>query len=132
MSLHWLSVAFGLFGGAVLGLCMAPLWMTLLLPMRTVDIWAAGNMRMCAVALALGATLGALHGNGFLPDAFGMLAMAFGGMFVGMFAAALEEAVEVVPVMFDRLSVTADMRFAAAAMAIGKTLGALAAGMMQV
>ncbi|MBR1585713.1 MAG: stage V sporulation protein AB [Clostridia bacterium] len=126
------AVAFGLLGGATLGLCMAPLWMMLQLPMRTVDIFNAGNMKTCAVALTLGATLGTLRLEGALPDLCGIIAMGFGGLFVGMFAASLEEAVEVVPVLFDRLSITADMRFAAAAMAIGKTLGALAAGMMGV
>ncbi len=129
---HALSaVLFGLFGGATLGVCMAPLWMMLQLPMRTADIFDGGTMRQCAVALSIGATLGTLHMEGMLPDAFGILSMLFSGAFVGMFAAALEEAVEVVPVLFDRLSITADMRYAAAAMALGKTLGALAAGILR-
>lgn len=126
------AVCFGFFGGAVLGVCMAPLWMMLQLPIRASDIFEAGSMRLCAWALALGAALGTLRTAGFLPDVFGVAAMGVGGMFVGMFAAALEEAVEVVPVLFDRLSITADMRIAAAAMALGKTLGAVAAGMMGV
>ena len=132
MSLRLISVCFGLFSGCVLGMCMAPLWMTLQLPMRASDIFDAGSMPLCAAALALGAMLGSLRLSGFLPDAAGVFAMLMGGMFVGMFAASLEEAVEVVPVMFDRLSISADMRYAAAAMAIGKTLGALTAGMMGV
>ena len=132
MSIRLISVLFGFFSGGVLGMCMAPLWMTLKLPMRAVEIWDAGTMPMCAVALSLGAMLGSLRVSGFLPEAFGVSAMLMGGMFVGMFAASLEEAVEVVPVMFDRLSISADMRYAAAAMAIGKTLGAVAAGFMGV
>ena len=126
------AIAFGFFGGATLGMCMAPLWMMLQLPMRTADILEAGSMRLCAVALSVGAALGSLRLSGILPDAFGSLAMVFGGLFVGMFAAALEEAVEVVPVLFDRLSITADMRFAAAAMAVGKTLGAVVSALMGV
>lgn len=126
------SIAFGFLGGATLGMCMAPLWMMLQLPMRTADIFRCGSMRLYAAALAMGACIGTLQGAGFLPDLFGIAAMFFGGMFVGMFAAALEEAVEVVPVLFDRLSITADMRYAAAAMAFGKTIGAVCAGMMGV
>ena len=125
------AVFLGLMGGATLGICVAPLWMMLQLPMRTVDICGAGGMRMCAAALAMGAALGSLmHVSGFLPGAVGVLCMGLGGMFVGMLASALEEAVEVVPVLFDRLSITADMRFAAAAMAIGKTAGAVIAGLL--
>ena len=101
------------------------------LPVRTVDIFDCGTMKQCAVALSIGATLGTMHMEGVLPDAFGIFSMIFSGMFVGMFGAALEEAVEVVPVLFDRLSITADMRFAAAAMALGKTMGALAAGILR-
>lgn len=125
------AVLFGLMGGATLGVCMAPLWMMLQLPVRTVDIFDCGTMKQCVVALSIGATLGTLHMEGVLPDAFGIFSMIFSGMFVGMFGAALEEAVEVVPVLFDRLSITADMRFAAAAMALGKTMGALAAGILR-
>ncbi|MBQ9263590.1 MAG: stage V sporulation protein AB [Clostridia bacterium] len=127
-----IAVFFGLLGGSTLGLCMAPLWMMLELPMRVTDIFNAGSMKLCAIALALGATIGTSHLEGFLPDAVGELSMAFGGLFVGMFAAALEEAVEVVPVLFDRLSITTDMRFAAAAMSIGKTIGAITASFMGV
>lgn len=127
-----IGILFGLMGGATLGMCVAPLWMMLQLPMRVSDIFDGGSMRLFAVALAAGATVGTLHGHGMLPDFLGPAAMLLGGMFVGMFAAALEEAVEVVPVLFDRLSITVDMRFAAAAMAIGKTIGAIAAGLMGV
>ena len=126
------AVCLGLLGGATLGICAAPLWMMLQLPMRTVDVCGAGNMRMAAAALTIGATLGSLNAAGCFPLAAGALVMAMGGVFVGMLASALEEAVEVIPALFDRLSVTADMRFAAAAMAIGKTAGAVIAGLMGV
>ena len=126
-----LGVLIGLLGGGTMGLCVAPLWMMLQLPMRAADIFdGSGNMRVYALALTLGATAGTFHGSFFLPQAFGVLALALGGMFVGMLASALTEALEVVPALFDRLSVTADMRFAAAAMAIGKTAGAVIAGLL--
>ena len=126
-----IAVFLGLFGGLTVGICAAPLWMMLQLPMRLTDILEIrADMRLCGLALALGATLGTLRFSGFLPDAFGMAAMALGGLFVGMLASALAEAVEVVPVFFDRLSVTTDLRYAAAAMAIGKTAGVILFGLM--
>ena len=124
------AVLIGLLGGGTLGLCVAPLWMMLELPMRVVDVCDAGSMRMSAAALALGATAGSLGASGCLPLAAGTMAMAIGGIFVGMLASALVEVLEVIPGLFDRLSITADMRFAAAAMAIGKTAGAVIAGLM--
>lgn len=121
----------GLAAGVTLGLCAAPLWMMLQLPMRVTDILGAkGDMRLCALALSVGSALGALSPAGCLPFFLGVAAMALGGVFVGMLAAALTEAVEVIPILFDRLSVTADMRYAACAMALGKTLGAVIAGLI--
>ena len=121
----------GLFGGGTMGLCVAPLWMMLQLPMRVSDVFDAGtNMRVYAVALTLGATMGTFHDSVFLPQALGVAAMALGGVFVGMLASALTEVLEVVPALFDRLSITADMRIAAAAMAVGKTAGAVLAGLL--
>ena len=126
-----IGVLLGLMGGLTVGVCAAPLWMMLQLPMRLTDILdIKANMRLCAVALALGATMGTVHVSGFLPDVFAMTALALGGLFVGMLASALAEAVEVVPVFFDRLSITADMRYAAAAMAVGKTAGVILSGIM--
>ena len=126
-----IEVFLGLMGGLTVGVCAAPLWMMLLLPMRLTDILEVKpNMRMCALALSLGAALGTIHAAGFLPVFFGMLFMALGGFFVGMLASALAEAVEVVPVFFDRLSISADMRFAAAALAVGKTAGVILAALI--
>ena len=125
------AVLLGLMGGLTVGVCAAPLWMMLQLPMRLTDILGVkANMRMCAAALAAGAALGTVHAAGFLPDFVGMAAMALGGFFVGMLGSALAEAVEVVPVFFDRLSITADMRYAAAALALGKTAGVIVYGLM--
>ena len=126
-----MAVLLGLMGGVTVGVCAAPLWMMLQLPMRLTDILnIRANMRLCALALAIGATLGTVHFSGFLPEFLGIAAMVLGGLFVGMLASALAEAVEVVPVFFDRLSIAVDMRFAAAALAIGKTLGVILAAMV--
>ena len=126
-----LQVFLGAMGGVTVGVCAAPLWMMLQIPMRLTDVLdAKTDMRLCGCALAIGATIGTLHIAGFLPLVFGVLVMALGGFFVGMLASALAEAVEVVPVFFDRLSIAVDMRFAAAALAIGKTLGVILAAMV--
>jgi stage V sporulation protein AB len=126
-----LQVFLGAMGGVTVGVCAAPLWMMLQLPMRLTDILnIKANMRLCALALALGAALGAVRLSGFLPECLGMGAMALGGIFVGMLAAGLAEAVEVVPVFFDRLSIAADMRWAALALAIGKTGGVVLAALL--
>ncbi len=125
------AVLLGLMGGLTVGVCAAPLWMMLQLPIRLTDILnIRANMRLCAAALAVGSALGTVHAAGFLPDILGMGAMVLGGMFVGMLGSALAEAVEVVPVFFDRFSITADMRFAAAALAVGKTAGVVVYGLM--
>ncbi len=126
-----LQVFLGAMGGVTVGVCAAPLWMMLQIPMRLTDVLdAKTDMRLCGCALAIGATIGTLHIAGFLPLVFGVLVMALGGFFVGMLASALAEAVEVVPVFFDRLSIAVDMRLAAAALAIGKTLGVILAAMV--
>ena len=122
-----IETGIGLFFGVLLGLSVAPLWMMLQIPMRTCEAAEAGNMRLCAWALALGSTLAALNISGILPDFFGYSALLSGGVFTGMIAAALVEAVEVVPVLFDRLSISVNLHFAAFAIAVGKGIGALIA-----
>lgn len=117
----------GLFYGCVLGLCVAPLWMMLQLPIRIGEIAGIENNRLCGWALAAGASLAALCPMGFFPDMLGYMALGFAGVFTGMIAAALVEAVEVIPVLFDRLSISTDFRFAAFALALGKGTGAILA-----
>ena len=73
----------GLLGGATLGLCVAPVWLMLQLPIRAADtLGASGRMRLYAAALALGSTVGALCPQGTLPDAAGAGAMLLCGAFV--------------------------------------------------
>ena len=124
-----IAIVLELFFGVTLGLVVAPLWTALQIPMRVSDALNAGSMRLCAVALALAAMLGALSPRLGLPETVAVIAMLAGGAFVGMVSAALVEAVEVVPTLYDRLSVTADMRWVAAALMIGKTGGALYASL---
>ena len=120
-----IAVTLGLSFGVTLGLVVAPLWTALQIPMRLSDATDAGSMRMCATALMLGAALGALSPRLNLSEIVAVLGMLGGGVFVGMVSAALVEAVEVVPTLYDRLSVTKDMRWAAVALMLGKTGGAL-------
>ena len=124
----------GVFSGLVLGLCVAPLWMVLKLPMRISDILDAGSMTFCAVALTLGAMLGCLTGVLSLPlsPVPGIAGLLLGGIFTGMLASALTEVLNVIPVLFDRLSITSDMRLAAWVLCLGKMIGALIAGLMEV
>ena len=45
------AVLLGLMGGLTVGVCSAPLWMMLQLPMRLTDIFGIrANMRLCASA----------------------------------------------------------------------------------
>lgn len=122
-----IETGIGIFYGVLLGLSVAPLWMMLQIPMRTCDMTGSGTVRMCAWALVMGSSMAALNVNGILPEILGIVALLIGGIFTGMIAAALVEAVEVVPVLYDRLSISTDMRFAALAIAIGKGIGAFIA-----
>ena len=124
----------GVFSGLVLGLCVAPLWMVLKLPMRISDILDAGSMTFCAIALTSGAMLGCLTGVLSLPlsPVPGIAGLLLGGVFTGMLASALTEVLNVIPVLFDRLSITSDMRLAAWVLCLGKMIGALIAGLMEV
>lgn len=129
-----IAVVQGLFSGTVLGLCVAPLWMVLKLPMRVSDILDAGSMTQCAVALTLGAMLGCMTSLYRLPlgTMTGCAGLLISGIFVGMLASALTEVLNLIPALFDRLRITTDMRLAAWALCLGKALGALIAGLMEV
>ena len=65
-----------------------------------------------------------------LPEVFGVLGLLLGGMFVGMLAAALEEILEVAPVLMRRFrlgDVSTGVRFV---MMLGKGLGAVLAALV--
>ena len=84
-------------------------------------------------AICLGLMLAVLHDMlGFslrLPDVFGAAGMLLGGMFVGMLSAALEEILEVAPVIMRRFrlgNVSTGVRFV---MMLSKGLGAVLAAL---
>ena len=65
-----------------------------------------------------------------LPEVLGVLGLLLGGMFVGMLAAALEEILEVAPVLMRRFrlgDVSTGVRFV---MMLGKGLGAVLAALV--
>ena len=86
-------------------------------------------MALCAAAMTLGA---AFAGIGFawaapLGAVTAWIGLLFGGIFVGMLASALTEALEVIPAMYRRLGIEGNLKAAAAALLLGKALGALIA-----
>ncbi len=129
-----------LISGGAVGLCLASFLTVLKLPQRARDLLDAGGMRSLGWALTLGAMLAglALALPASLPMAGvwqnipGVLATLIGGVFVGAVASALTEVLDVVPIMLDRLDITHDMRMPALALMLGKTLGALMAGVMEI
>ena len=118
----------GLFFGVVAGVCAAPVWVMLSLPMRLTDTLGGGSMALCATALMLGAAV-----PGIVPlyiplgVPLAVLGLLCGGIFVGMLASALTEALEVIPVLYEQLQIASDMRWAALALLLGKGVGAFAA-----
>lgn len=123
------EVLVGFFFGLVTGACAAPVWVMLSLPVRVTDMVHGGSMRMCAAALMLGAALPILASCGSLHLGLGMawVGLLLGGVFVGMLASALTEAMEVIPVMYDRMNIASDLKYAAIALMLGKGMGALLA-----
>jgi hypothetical protein len=106
----------------------------LLIPARIQDRLQAASPRSLTWALCLGVVFSACHDMlGFtlpLPEIFGALALLLGGMFVGMLSAALEEILEVAPVLMRRFrlgDVSTGVRFV---MMLGKGLGAVLAALV--
>lgn len=118
------AVSLSLLSGGVTALCIASVWSALQLPSRVMDMLELESARLCALALCLGCMLASSGPVFGLPQAAAAAFFLFAGAFVGMLASALTEVLEVVPMLFDRLSITADMRVAAVAMALGKMAGA--------
>ena len=89
---------------------------------------------LLTLALCAGLTLSALHDmldvTLPLPPIAGSAGLLLGGMFVGMLSAALEEILEVTPVLMRRFrlgDVSTGVRFV---MCIGKGLGAILAALV--
>ena len=129
-----LTVIAGVLAGAAAAICASCVWVVLLIPARVQDRLQAASLRLLTWALCLGLLLAALHdmlGLALpLPALCGTLGLLFGGMFVGMLSAALEEILEVAPVLMRRFrlgDISAGVRFV---MMVGKGLGAILAALV--
>lgn len=128
-----IAILIGLVTGATVSVAVSCVWGVLLLPARVQDRLQAASPRMLTWAMCIGLMLTTLHDAlGFslgLPAFTGMLALLLGGMFVGMLAAALEEILEVAPVLMRRFrlgNVSTGVRFV---MMLGKAAGAVLAAL---
>lgn len=129
-----LGILIGLLAGSVMSVAVSCVWGVLLIPARVQDRLQAASSRLLTWAMCAGLILSALHDMlGFtlaFPTAAGVLGMLFGGMFVGMLSAALEEILEVAPVMMRRFrlgNVSTGVRFI---MMLGKAAGAILAALV--
>lgn len=128
-----LAVVIGLLTGAVMSIAVSCVWGVLLIPARLQDRLQAGSPRALTWAMCTGLILCTLHDMlGFslrLPPIAGALGIMLGGMFVGMLSAALEEILEVAPVIMRRFrlgNVSTGVRFV---MMLGKSVGAVLAAL---
>ena len=129
-----LTILVSLLTGAASAVCASCVWIVLLIPARVQDRLQGASPRLLTWALFWGLTLSALHDMlGFslhLPQLFGAAGLLLGGMFVGMLSAALEEILEVAPVIMRRFrlgNVSTGVRFV---MMVGKGLGAVLAALV--
>lgn len=129
-----LGIVLGLLTGAAVSVSVSCVWGVLLIPARVQDRLQAASPRSLTWAICTGVMLSALHDMlGFslhLPDVFGAAGILLGGMFVGMLSAALEEILEVAPVMMRRFrlgDVSTGVRFV---MMLGKAAGAVLAALV--
>lgn len=124
----------GLLAGAASAVAASCVWGVLLIPARIQDRIQAASPCSLTWAICLGLILSACHDmlefSLHLPAVFGLTALLFGGMFVGMLSAALEEILEVAPVLMRRFhlgDVSTGVRFV---MLIGKATGAVLAALV--
>lgn len=129
-----LGICIGLLTGAAVSVSVSCVWGVLLIPARVQDRLQAASPRSLTWAICTGLMLSTLHDMlGFslhLPEIAGVLGMVLGGMFVGMLSAALEEILEVAPVMMRRFrlgDVSTGVRYI---MMLGKAAGAVLAALV--
>ena len=132
--LDLLGAALGLVTGGTMAVAVSCVWCVLQLPARVQDRLRAASPRLLTLAMAAGLELAALQGALWfslrLPTVFGGAALLFGGMFVGMVASALEEILEVAPVLMHRFRL-GDMSLAFRwTLLLGKALGAVLASLL--
>ena len=128
------AVLLGLLTGSAMSVAVSCVWGVLLIPARVQDVLRADTPRSLTWAICLGLMLSTLHdmlGVALpLPLIFGSAALLLSGMFVGMLSAALEEILEVAPVIMRRFrlgDVSTGVRFV---MMLGKGLGAILAALI--
>lgn len=128
-----LAVLLGLLTGAAMSVAVSCVWGVLLIPARVQDRLQGASPHVLTWAICTGLILSAIHDMlGFalsLPALFGCAALLLSGMFVGMLSAALEEILEVAPVIMRRFrlgDVSTGVRFV---MMFGKGLGAILAAL---
>ena len=128
------AVLLGLLTGSAMSVAVSCVWGVLLIPARVQDVLRAGTPRLLTWAVCLGLALSTLHdmlGAALpLPLIFGSAALLLSGMFVGMLSAALEEILEVAPVIMRRFrlgDVSTGVRFV---MMLGKGLCATLAALV--
>ncbi len=129
-----LTVLVGTLAGAAAAIAASCVWGVLLIPARVQDRFQAASPRSLTWAMCLGMIGVSLHDMlGLklpLPAFFGAAGLLLGGMFVGMLSAALEEILEVAPVLMRRFrlgDVSTGVRFV---MMLGKGLGAILAALV--
>lgn len=129
-----LAILLGLLSGATISVSVSCVWGVLLIPARVQDRLQAASPRMLTWAFCLGLMGCTLHDmlgvTLHLPQAIGAAGLLLGGMFVGMLSAALEEILEVAPVLMRRFrlgDVSTTVRFI---MMLGKGLGAILAALV--
>lgn len=129
-----LTILVSALAGSTAAVAASCVWVVLLIPARLQDRLNTGSSRMQTFAMWLGMLLITFHDMlGFslpLPELVGVAGMLLGGMFVGMLSAALEEILEVAPVLMQRFrlgDVSTGVRFV---MMIGKALGAVLAALV--
>ena len=113
-----LTAAICLLIGAGTAVSASCVWGVLLIPARVQDRLQAGSPRLLTWAMCLGLVF------------CGAAGLFLGGMFVGMLAAALEEILEVAPVLMRRFrlgDVSTGVRFV---MLFGKAAGAILAALV--
>ena len=128
------ALLIGLLTGAAMSISVSCVWGVLLIPARIQDRLQAASPRSITWAICLGLMLSTLHDmlgcTLSLPDMIGCLGLLLGGLFVGMLSAALEEILEVAPVIMRRFrlgDVSTGVRFV---MMVGKGLGAILAALV--
>ena len=129
-----LTAIASLLVGASTAVAASCVWIVLLIPARVQDRLQAASPRILTWAICLGLVFSTCHDMlGFslsLPTLFGAVGLLLCGMFVGMLSAALEEILEVAPVLMRRFRLGNTSTGVRWVMLVGKCLGAVLASLI--